>query len=151
SGLEGSREDAAALGALLGFLEAAGFKEEAPFGVSWNGFSSATRPPWLSRVDALRLEAWRRWEGLRRSIDFGTRWTVFEVHHPLLWGRVEREVKAFLYRLQRLGFLSSGLANDSGESEPPGFRVECGPSEGSERDGPGSDERDGFPAFSPLD
>jgi len=51
------------------------------------------------------VEAWRAWEGLRRSIDRGTRWVVFEVADEFLRLRAEREIEAFLSRLYRLGLL----------------------------------------------
>jgi hypothetical protein len=141
---ETPRREDAGLGALLGFLEATGFKEEAPSrrlqpgrsGGSEAGLPGSGAPPWLSKAGALRLEAWRRWAGLRRSIDIGTRWTVFEVNHPLLWGRVEREVRAFLLRLERLGLVEGAL---DGEGSDAGREVECGPwdGRGSKSDGLG--------------
>ena len=52
-------------------------------------FTSALQP----------LLAWRRLSALRRSLDHGSRWVVFEPHHPLVWRRLERQVRAFLYSL----------------------------------------------------
>lgn len=101
-GAEASNSREPGLGAFLGYLEAAGFKEEV------SPARAPSKPPsWLTGSAALRLEAWRRWAGLRRSLDLGTRWIVFEVNHPFLWGRLEREIKAFFYRLKRMGLLAS--------------------------------------------
>lgn len=64
------------------------------------------------------LRTWRRWEGLRRSLDLGTRWVLFEVLDPFLAPRVEREVRGFLH-----GLLEDGVL----EAEPgrPPFEVHC--------------------------
>ncbi|MBI4585639.1 MAG: hypothetical protein HY717_16635 [Planctomycetes bacterium] len=64
------------------------------------------------------LREWRRWEGLRRSLDFGTRWVVLEVQDDLLRRRVEREVRAFLQRLHEAGFFGGGRAEEA-------FSVQC--------------------------
>ena len=56
--------------------------------------------------DELRaLVAWRRRQGLRRSLETGTRWTVFEYASEVLLRKVEREVRAFLHSLAVDGFL----------------------------------------------
>lgn len=65
------------------------------------------------RFGSLRL--WRLWEGIRRSIDAGTRWVLFELQDEFLSARVEREVSGFLYRLEEAGVLDrarSGRAFD---------------------------------------
>ncbi len=67
----------------------------------------------------VRLMAWRRWEGLRRSIELGSRWTVMELHHPLVWRHVERDVRGFLHRMAEYG-----LVRGAGSG---GFQVRCGP------------------------
>lgn len=109
--------DGVSPGALAAWLESTDFQEEPAF---------AVRPepplPGVSADDALRLRAWRRFQGLRRSLDLGTRWVLFELNHPLLWRRVEREVTAFLRRLEKAGF----LARRGGQAS---FSVNCGPTE----------------------
>ncbi len=73
------------------------------------------------------VEAWRAWEGLRRSLDRGTRWVVFEVAGEFLRRRIERELAAFLARLHRLGLLRGRTPEEAflvrtswGESGPGG-------------------------------
>ncbi len=67
--------------------------------------SVAPSPPVADGAIALppavvsRVRAWRRWEALRRSIDCGTRWVLFEPLTPGIERRVEREVRAFLHDL----------------------------------------------------
>ncbi len=73
--------------------------------------------PWAS-VTAIR--AWRRIEGLRRSIELGTRWVVLEPHHPLVWRRVERQVRAFLFRMAECGVVREPRRRG-------GFAVACRP------------------------
>ena len=51
------------------------------------------------------LVAWRRWQGLYRSLDEGTRWTVFEFASESMVRRLERELRAFLHSLGVDGFL----------------------------------------------
>lgn len=51
------------------------------------------------------LVTWRRRQGLRRSLESGTRWTVFEYASGALLRRVEREARAFLHSLAVDGFL----------------------------------------------
>jgi len=108
---EASRGEA--LGALLGFLESTDFREEPAFQREQRAL-----PRWLAPLDALRLQAWRRQAGLHRSLEMGTRWVVFELNHPLLWGRVERDITLFLQRLAQRGFLAPGAL---------AFEVNCGP------------------------
>ena len=67
--------------------------------------------------------AWRRWEGLRRSIELGSRWPVMELHHPLVWRHVERELRGFLHRL-----VEYGLVRGPGSG---GFQVRCTPRQAS--------------------
>ncbi len=56
--------------------------------------------------DELRaLVTWRRRQGLRRSLETGTRWTVFEYASEVLLRKLEREVRAFLHSLAVDGFL----------------------------------------------
>jgi hypothetical protein len=74
-------------------------------------------PTGVSDKILLPLQAWRRCEGLRRSIDWGTRWLLFELHHTRVWRRAEREVYGFLYSLGRAGLVDPLAPID----------VRCGP------------------------
>jgi len=51
------------------------------------------------------LVTWRRRQGLRRSLELGTRWTVFEYASEVLLRQLERQVRAFLHSLAVDGFL----------------------------------------------
>lgn len=51
------------------------------------------------------LATWRRRQGLRRSLELGTRWTVFEYASETLLRRVERQARAFFHSLAVDGFL----------------------------------------------
>jgi len=51
------------------------------------------------------LVTWRRRQGLRRSLELGTRWTVFEYASEALLRRVERQARAFFHSLAVDGFL----------------------------------------------
>ncbi|MGQ9592765.1 MAG: hypothetical protein ACUVYA_21005, partial [Planctomycetota bacterium] len=117
------------LGALAAHLESRDFLTEPPYAPP-----RAAPLEWLSPDDALYLEAFRRLQGLRRSLEAGTRWVLFERNGPLLWRALEREIGAFLGRLREAGLL---------EPETPGgsFRVRCGPldAEGSPADAAGAD------------
>ncbi len=66
------------------------------------------------------LKVWRCWEGIRRSIDLGTRWVLFEIQDAFLPARVEREVRGFLYGLRLAGLLDDLPGGES-------FRVSCTP------------------------
>jgi hypothetical protein len=101
--------------ALVGLLETGDPRAEPPFA------ETAVAPPdWLPRGDFDALRAWRLREGLRRSLDFGTRWTLAEVSGPSLWRGVEREVAAFLERLRGAGLLEPARGGSP-------FEVACGP------------------------
>ncbi len=64
------------------------------------------------------LNGWRRWEELRRSIELGTRWVLFEIQDAFLAPRVEREINGFLHRC-----LDQGHLEPLSRREP--FRVSC--------------------------
>lgn len=64
------------------------------------------------------LRAWRFWAGLRRSLDLGTRWVLFEIQDAFLAGRLDREVRAFLYRLYTGGLFGRRTPDHA-------FRVSC--------------------------
>lgn len=104
------------IGAVAGFLEATDWREALAY-----RSLPVKLPAGLEPEDANVLQAWRRQAGLRRSIDHGTRWMVFELSYPLLWKSVERDVSGFLRRLERSGFFC-GLGFDAEDC-----RVECGP------------------------
>jgi hypothetical protein len=55
-------------------------------------------------IETVRI--WRLREGLRRSLDWGSRWVVFEPDHPFVRRRLEREVRAFLHELALEGVLA---------------------------------------------
>ncbi len=74
------------------------------------------------------LGAWRRWEGLRRSLDRGTRWSVLEIDDGFLCARIEREIAAFLR-----GLASAGFFGGSGVEDP--FDVCCRAAQSEERQG----------------
>jgi uncharacterized protein len=102
-------------GRLLAVLERSDFREARPEGAI-RTLCGEGHPTLGARSS---VEDWRLREGLRRSIDLGTRWVVFEPDGDLLRRRVEREVSAFLDRLRRLGLLEGGTPDEA-------FRVRCG-------------------------
>ena len=54
--------------------------------------------------ELVSILAWRRWSGLERSLDFGTRWVVFESAMPALIRSIDRGVRGFLRQLTLDGF-----------------------------------------------
>jgi hypothetical protein len=119
----GFRDGPREMGLLAAYLVTSDFSEEEPFLPGWRarpargGGASpgGAAPAWIGERERAALELWRRGEGLRRSIDRGTRWVLFEASRPFLRRRVEREVTGFLRRLADLGLLERGA----------GFTVEC--------------------------
>lgn len=94
------------LGSLAACLEATDFPSE---------FGPAMRAAWAGEpLEAIVV--WRCAEAIRRSIELGTRWLVFESSDPGVCRRVEREVLAFFQRLARHGIVDPRL---------DGLRVEC--------------------------
>lgn len=59
----------------------------------------------FSRSALRSLTSWRRWQGLYRSLDDGSRWAVFELASKAMARRLERELRAFLHSLVIDGFL----------------------------------------------
>jgi phage tail sheath protein FI len=55
---------------------------------------------------------------LRKSLDHGTQWVVFEPNNQALWGKIVREISDFLRRVWRSGALF-------GLSESEAFYVKC--------------------------
>ncbi|HVR74293.1 MAG TPA: hypothetical protein VMT52_08175 [Planctomycetota bacterium] len=110
---------ARAAGQLLRALEEADFREEPAFRETLPARGRRSElPPGLRGDACIFIEAWRRWEGLRRSIDIGTRWVIFEIEHFSTLRSVERDVAAFLHRLGRNGFLAR-------RGGAPVFQVTC--------------------------
>jgi phage tail sheath protein FI len=50
---------------------------------------------------------------LRKSIDQGTQWVVFEPNNTALWAKIERNVSAFLTEVWRDGALFGAKATDA--------------------------------------
>jgi hypothetical protein len=94
------RPSGTTLGGLAAYLERADFTEQPRFSTP-----TLIPPGSLRAADCFPMEAWRVLAGLRRSIDLGTRWMVFEANYSLLWRRVEREITGFFYRLRSRGLL----------------------------------------------
>lgn len=109
--VEGGEGPVPPSGPLLALLEASDFREDRPEralrALGGPGHPTLTGSPFAS------VESWRAWEGLRRSIDLGTRWVIFEQNGEFLWRRLEREVGAFLSRLHRLGLLEGRSADEA--------------------------------------
>lgn len=65
---------------------------------------------------------------LRESIDEGTQWIVFEPNDRMLWGKIVRNVSAFLYNVWRDGALFGSTAQEAfyvkcdDETNPPSIR-----------------------------
>jgi phage tail sheath protein FI len=55
---------------------------------------------------------------LRKSIDHGTQWVVFEPNDPSLWAKIRRNISAFLMTVWRSGALF-------GTTPEQGFYVKC--------------------------
>ncbi len=102
------------LGRLVAMLDSTEFSDRPRFRRRPDAARWPERSPGV-----VRLMAWRRWEGLRRSIELGSRWTVMELHHPLVWRHVERDIRGFLHRMAEYG-----LVRGAGSG---GFQVRCGP------------------------
>ena len=98
-------------GPALARLEASDFSEGRPDAMLWERLGPGH--PTVDRSRFPVVEDWRLWEGLRRSIDLGTRWVIFEENGERLRRRIEREVGAFLGRLHRLGVLDGKTAGDA--------------------------------------
>jgi hypothetical protein len=126
----GPRGGSSLAGALAAYLEAADFQLDAPA-------AAPPLPAGLGQGDARWLRELRRAAGLWRSIDEGTRWSVFDLDHELTWRRVEREVGTFLARLDLAGFFGRtrgawsvscrpALLAPASAGHPAGTDVPCG-------------------------
>ena len=114
------------IGLLAASLRAGDFSEEMPFlDRSARRGAGADPLPGVSKRDREAIRLWRRREGLRRSIDRGTRWALLEANRPFLRRRIEREVTAFLRRMEDLGLLDRSV----------GFSVECSRAGGAAESG----------------
>jgi len=68
---------------------------------------------WSSvEVDVLPILAWRRWRGLERSLDRGTRWVIFESAMPAMVRSIDRAVRGFLRQLTLDGLLRSFVGRE---------------------------------------
>jgi hypothetical protein len=65
---------------------------------------------------------------IEESIERGTQWVVFEPNDPFLWGRVKRDVSAFLKVIWRTGALFGATPDQAfyvkcdEETNPPELR-----------------------------
>jgi hypothetical protein len=67
--------------------------------------SSVDPETWITvEEEIVSILAWRRWRGLERSLDRGTRWVVFESAMPALIRSIDRAVRGFLRQLTLDGF-----------------------------------------------
>lgn len=78
----------------------------------WGGRTLSSDPSWRY-INVRRL-----FNMIEESIERGTQWVVFEPNDPFLWGRVQRDVRAFLTVIWRTGALF-GLSPDQA------FYVKC--------------------------
>ncbi|MBN1443530.1 MAG: hypothetical protein JXA90_12540 [Planctomycetes bacterium] len=58
------------------------------------------------------IRAWRVHAALRRSLDHGSRWVLFEPDHPLVRRRLEREARSFIHDLSLAGVLAPWGGDD---------------------------------------
>jgi len=102
--------EAPAAAALAGYLEAQDFTGDGgivpPRRESLVGLSIEASDSQLTVLTA--LQAWRIRAGLRRAVDWGTRWVLFELQPPSICREVERAVVAFFQRMRCHGLLAAG-------------------------------------------
>lgn len=88
----------------------------------WGARTMSADTEWLY-VNVRRLLMY-----IEESIDEGTQWTVFEPNDPVLWGKVKRNLTAFLTRVWRDGALFGSTADEAffvkvdAENNPPEVR-----------------------------
>lgn len=75
--------------------------------VVWGARTLSSDPEWRY-VNVRRLLLF-----IEESIDEGTQWLVFEPNSPMLWGRVKRNITAFLTRVWRDGALFGTTASEA--------------------------------------
>lgn len=85
----------------------------------WGARTVSADPEWLY-INIRRLLLY-----IEESIDEGTQWVVFEPNDPRLWGRVKRNITAFLMRIWREGALFGSTPEEAffvkvdAENNPP--------------------------------
>ena len=78
----------------------------------WGARTLTSNPAWRY------LNVRRLFNFVEKSIEGGTQWVVFEPNEPRLWGRVRRDVTAFLTMVWRDGALFGGSPSEA-------FYVKC--------------------------
>jgi hypothetical protein len=88
----------------------------------WGARTLSSNPAWRY-INVRRL-----FNYVEKSIERGTQWVVFEPNEPRLWGRVRRDVGAFLTNVWRDGALFGGTPDEAffvkcdAETNPPESR-----------------------------
>jgi uncharacterized protein len=88
----------------------------------WGARTLSSNPSWRY-INVRRL-----FNFVEKSIERGTQWVVFEPNEPRLWGRVRRDVSAFLTMVWRDGALFGTSPSEAffvkcdGETNPPASR-----------------------------
>ncbi len=88
----------------------------------WGARTLSSNPSWRY-INVRRL-----FNFVEKSIERGTQWVVFEPNEPRLWGRVRRDVTAFLTMVWRDGALFGSAPGEAffvkcdGETNPPASR-----------------------------
>ncbi len=88
----------------------------------WGARTLSSNPSWRY-INVRRL-----FNFVEKSIERGTQWVVFEPNEPRLWGRVRRDVSAFLTMVWRDGALFGTAPSEAffvkcdGETNPPASR-----------------------------
>ena len=88
----------------------------------WGARTLSSNPSWRY-INVRRL-----FNFVEKSIERGTQWVVFEPNEPRLWGRVRRDVTAFLTMVWRDGALFGAAPGEAffvrcdGETNPPESR-----------------------------
>ena len=75
--------------------------------VIWGARTLSRDPEW-KYINVRRLFLF-----IEETIDEGTQWVVFEPNSPILWGRVKRNITAFLTRVWRDGALFGTTADEA--------------------------------------
>jgi len=75
--------------------------------VIWGARTLSADPEWRY-INVRRLLLF-----IEESIDEGTQWVVFEPNSPILWGKVKRNITAFLTRVWRDGALFGATADEA--------------------------------------
>jgi uncharacterized protein len=75
--------------------------------VIWGARTLSRDPEWRY-INVRRLFLF-----IEETIDEGTQWVVFEPNSPILWGKVKRNITAFLTRVWRDGALFGTTADEA--------------------------------------